>query len=239
MSADGSATPPSAVAEPSRAVWLNRAGRGIGGGLATSGTTRTADSSPRSPLTTACSKTRTCTSTTQEARAVPWSSSTDGRCPARRSRGRSPCCTPRATALSATTAAASVGATSEDGLYLRHAHGGLAHRAGRPGPECCDRRRVLMGGGEVARYFSLYGADRLRSVVFASAVPPHLIRTDDNPDAHPGRGRVDDGEPDRGSRSGQPARGGCRDRLRGGRTAPRRSRCRSRSCGRRRPGKVA
>ncbi|WP_028281390.1 alpha/beta hydrolase [Arthrobacter sp. H5] len=39
-----------------------------------------------------------------------------------------------------------------------------------------------MGGGEVARYFSLYGAERLRSVVFASAVPPYLMQTADNPD---------------------------------------------------------
>jgi pimeloyl-ACP methyl ester carboxylesterase len=39
-----------------------------------------------------------------------------------------------------------------------------------------------MGGGEVARYFSRYGADRVRSVVFASAVPPFMMRGDDNPD---------------------------------------------------------
>ncbi len=39
-----------------------------------------------------------------------------------------------------------------------------------------------MGGGEVARYFSAYGADRLHSVVFASAVPPHLLHTPANPD---------------------------------------------------------
>ncbi len=39
-----------------------------------------------------------------------------------------------------------------------------------------------MGGGEVARYFSAYGAERLRSVVFASAVPPYMAQTDDNPD---------------------------------------------------------
>lgn len=39
-----------------------------------------------------------------------------------------------------------------------------------------------MGGGEVARYFGLYGPERLRSVVFASAVPPYLLQTDDNPD---------------------------------------------------------
>jgi non-heme chloroperoxidase len=39
-----------------------------------------------------------------------------------------------------------------------------------------------MGGGEVARYVSTYGEDRLHSVVFAAAVPPYLMRTDDNPD---------------------------------------------------------
>lgn len=39
-----------------------------------------------------------------------------------------------------------------------------------------------MGGGEVARYFSLYGPERLRSVVFASAVTPYLMQTPGNPD---------------------------------------------------------
>jgi pimeloyl-ACP methyl ester carboxylesterase len=39
-----------------------------------------------------------------------------------------------------------------------------------------------MGGGEVARYFSRFGADRLHSVVFASAVPPFLLKTPNNPD---------------------------------------------------------
>ncbi len=39
-----------------------------------------------------------------------------------------------------------------------------------------------MGGGEVARYVSTYGTERLRSVVFAAAVPPYLMQTDDNPD---------------------------------------------------------
>ena len=38
-----------------------------------------------------------------------------------------------------------------------------------------------MGGGEVARYISKYGQERLRSVVFASAVPPYMLQTDDNP----------------------------------------------------------
>jgi len=39
-----------------------------------------------------------------------------------------------------------------------------------------------MGGGEVARYFSAYGTERLRSVVFASAVPPYLMKGSSNPD---------------------------------------------------------
>lgn len=39
-----------------------------------------------------------------------------------------------------------------------------------------------MGGGEVARYVGNHGEDRLKSVVFASAVPPYMMKTDDNPD---------------------------------------------------------
>ncbi len=39
-----------------------------------------------------------------------------------------------------------------------------------------------MGGGEVARYITRHGLDRLHSVVFASAVPPFMLQTDDNPD---------------------------------------------------------
>ncbi len=39
-----------------------------------------------------------------------------------------------------------------------------------------------MGGGEVARYIKNHGQDRLRSVVFAAAVPPYLAQTADNPD---------------------------------------------------------
>jgi pimeloyl-ACP methyl ester carboxylesterase len=39
-----------------------------------------------------------------------------------------------------------------------------------------------MGGGEVARYVSKHGEDRLHSVVFAGAIPPFLLKSDDNPD---------------------------------------------------------
>jgi pimeloyl-ACP methyl ester carboxylesterase len=53
--------------------------------------------------------------------------------------------------------------------------------------EALDLRDVTlvgfsMGGGEVARYFSNHGSERLHSVVFASAVPPYLMQGDDNPD---------------------------------------------------------
>ncbi|MGH8029408.1 MAG: alpha/beta fold hydrolase [Arenimonas sp.] len=39
-----------------------------------------------------------------------------------------------------------------------------------------------MGGGEVARFVANHGEDRLRSVVFAAAVTPCLMKSDDNPD---------------------------------------------------------
>jgi non-heme chloroperoxidase len=39
-----------------------------------------------------------------------------------------------------------------------------------------------MGGGEVARYIARHGEQRLRSVVFAAAVPPYLMKTADNPE---------------------------------------------------------
>ncbi|QSX77880.1 alpha/beta fold hydrolase [Agrilutibacter solisilvae] len=39
-----------------------------------------------------------------------------------------------------------------------------------------------MGGGEVARFVANHGEERLRSVVFAAAVPPCLMKSADNPD---------------------------------------------------------
>ena len=39
-----------------------------------------------------------------------------------------------------------------------------------------------MGGGEVARYIATYGTDRVAKAVFASAVPPFLGKTVDNPE---------------------------------------------------------
>jgi pimeloyl-ACP methyl ester carboxylesterase len=39
-----------------------------------------------------------------------------------------------------------------------------------------------MGGGEVARYLGTYGADRVRQAAFVSAIPPFLLKTNDNPE---------------------------------------------------------
>lgn len=39
-----------------------------------------------------------------------------------------------------------------------------------------------MGGGEVVRHAARHGSDRLRSIVLAGAVPPYLLKTEDNPD---------------------------------------------------------
>ena len=39
-----------------------------------------------------------------------------------------------------------------------------------------------MGGGEVARYISTYGTDRVAAAVFAGAVPPYIHKCEDNPD---------------------------------------------------------
>ncbi len=39
-----------------------------------------------------------------------------------------------------------------------------------------------MGGGEVARYVGSHGEDRLRGVVFAAAIPPALVASEENPD---------------------------------------------------------
>ncbi|KNC19530.1 bromoperoxidase [Arthrobacter sp. RIT-PI-e] len=39
-----------------------------------------------------------------------------------------------------------------------------------------------MGGGELARYVGTYGQERISKLVFASAVPPYLWKSGDNPD---------------------------------------------------------
>jgi pimeloyl-ACP methyl ester carboxylesterase len=39
-----------------------------------------------------------------------------------------------------------------------------------------------MGGGEVVRYISAYGTQRVAKAVLAAAVPPYLYKSEDNPD---------------------------------------------------------
>ncbi len=39
-----------------------------------------------------------------------------------------------------------------------------------------------MGGGEVVRYIAAHGTDRVAATVLAAAVPPYLLKTEDNPD---------------------------------------------------------
>jgi peroxiredoxin len=42
-----------------------------------------------------------------------------------------------------------------------------------------------MGGGEVARYLGTFGSSRIAKAMFISAVPPFLLKTDDNPAGAP------------------------------------------------------
>ncbi len=39
-----------------------------------------------------------------------------------------------------------------------------------------------MGTGEVTRYLSTYGADRVKQAVFVAPIPPFLLKTEDNPE---------------------------------------------------------
>src|ERR1700752_4820508 len=39
-----------------------------------------------------------------------------------------------------------------------------------------------MGGGEIARYFGKHGSKGIKKAVFISAVPPFLLKTQDNPE---------------------------------------------------------
>jgi pimeloyl-ACP methyl ester carboxylesterase len=50
-----------------------------------------------------------------------------------------------------------------------------------------------MGGGEVARYLGTYGSERVGRAVFMGAVPPYLLRTDDNPQGVFARADIDAG----------------------------------------------
>jgi pimeloyl-ACP methyl ester carboxylesterase len=42
-----------------------------------------------------------------------------------------------------------------------------------------------MGAGEIVRYLSTYGSDRVRRAIIVSGVPPYLLKTDETPDGVP------------------------------------------------------
>src|SRR5207302_10031387 len=44
-----------------------------------------------------------------------------------------------------------------------------------------------MGTGEVARYLSTYGSKRVRKAALLGAIPPFLLKTDDNPEGVDGK----------------------------------------------------
>lgn len=48
-----------------------------------------------------------------------------------------------------------------------------------------------MGGGELARYVGTYGTERIAKLVFASAVPPYLWKSADNPEGGVDQGIAD------------------------------------------------
>ena len=48
-----------------------------------------------------------------------------------------------------------------------------------------------MGGGEVARYLGKHGQDRVHSAVFAAAIPPFLLKSDDHPEGGLDRATVE------------------------------------------------
>ncbi len=45
-----------------------------------------------------------------------------------------------------------------------------------------------MGGGEIAKYFSEFGGDRVSKVVLVSSVVPYLLKTEDHPEGVPKEG---------------------------------------------------
>ena len=47
-----------------------------------------------------------------------------------------------------------------------------------------------MGGGEIAKYFSLHGGARVNKVVLVSAVVPYMLKTDTNPNGYPKKNSI-------------------------------------------------
>lgn len=70
----------------------------------------------------------------------------------------------------------------EDGFDYNRLADDLADVIEQRGLEDITLVGFSMGGGEVARYIANHGESKLHSVVFAAAVPPYMMKTDDNPE---------------------------------------------------------
>ena len=59
--------------------------------------------------------------------------------------------------------------------------------------EALDLRDVVLvghstGGGEVTRYLTRHGSERVSKLVLVGAIPPLMLKTDRQPQRHPDRG---------------------------------------------------
>ena len=76
-----------------------------------------------------------------------------------------------------------------DRLRLRHVHGRPQGAARPPRADDIVLAGFSMGTGEVTRYLGTYGSARVRKAALFGAIPPFLLKTDDNPEGRR-RGRL-------------------------------------------------
>ena len=67
-------------------------------------------------------------------------------------------------------------------LRLRHLRRRPQHAARAPRPDDIVLAGFSMGTGEVTRYLGTYGSERVRKAALFGAIPPFLLKTDDNPE---------------------------------------------------------
>ena len=67
-------------------------------------------------------------------------------------------------------------------LRLQHLRGRSERPARAPRPQRRRPGRLLDGVGEVTRYLGTYGSSRVRKAALLGAIPPFLLKTDDNPE---------------------------------------------------------
>ena len=76
---------------------------------------------------------------------------------------------------------------ADDRLRLRHLRRGPQRAAEQLELEDIVLVGFSMGTGEVARYLGTYGSDRVEKAAMFGAIPPFLLKTDDNPEGVDGR----------------------------------------------------